>query len=106
VVTLGPAVIERIAYQKLTSAYAADADIATRCTWQVIEEERRLHSWVTGLGAGDAEERLALLLTDFRGRLALAQGAGPNLLTFTMPMTQEQIGDHLGISHVHVNRVV
>lgn len=104
--TLSASVIERIDYKRLAEAYRSDADISLRCTWQIVEEERRLHSWVTGLGAGDAEERLALLLTDFRGRLALSGGHGGNLLTYTLPMTQEQVSDHLGISSVHVNRVL
>src|SRR6201996_2964422 len=65
-------VAERVHYRTLHDAYARDSDIASRCTWQVMEEERRLHSWVVGLGQGSAEERLALLLVDFRGRLTSA----------------------------------
>jgi len=106
VISLSEATIEQVDHRRLREAFANDPDVALRCTWQVVEEERRLHSWVTGLGQGDAEERLAMLLTDFRGRLALASGAGDTLLSFELPMTQDQIGDHLGISNVHVSRVV
>jgi CRP/FNR family transcriptional regulator, anaerobic regulatory protein len=87
-------------------AYAQDSDIATRCIWQVMEEERRLHSWIDGLGQGSAEERLALLLIDFRGRLALSGSIAADSLTFEMPLTQSQLADHLGITAVHVNRVL
>jgi len=69
VMSLSPIVAERIDYCDLHAAYVKDSDIATRCIWQVLEEERRLHSWVTGCGPGQREERLALLLVDFRGRL-------------------------------------
>jgi CRP/FNR family transcriptional regulator len=103
--TLNDAVLEQIDQRRLRDAYASDPDVALRCTWQIVEEERRLHSWVTSLGQGDAEERLAMLLIDFRGRLAIANGAGDTLIEYDMPMTQEQLGDHLGISNVHVNRV-
>jgi CRP/FNR family transcriptional regulator, anaerobic regulatory protein len=103
---ISDSVAERIDYRRLYEAYAQDSDIATRCIWQVMEEERRLHSWVVGLGQGSAEERLALLLIDFRGRLALSGSIAPDSLTFGMPLTQSQLADHLGITAVHVNRVL
>jgi CRP-like cAMP-binding protein len=103
---ISESVAERIDYRRLYNAYAQDSDIATRCTWQVMEEERRLHSWIVGLGQGSAEERLALLLTDFRGRLALSGSIAADSLTFAMPLTQSQLADHLGITAVHVNRVL
>jgi CRP/FNR family transcriptional regulator len=99
-------VVERIHYRDLHGAYVKDSDVATRCMWQVMEEERRLHSWVVGLGQGSAEERLALLLLDFRGRLVLSGVAEPESLTYKMPLTQGQLADHLGITAVHVNRVL
>jgi CRP/FNR family transcriptional regulator, anaerobic regulatory protein len=71
-----------------------------------MEEERRLHSWVTGLGQGTAEERVALLLIDFRGRLVLSGTIPEDSLTYSMPLTQSQLADHLGITPVHVNRVL
>ena len=106
VMSLSTIVAERIDYRKLYEAYANDSEIATRCLWQVMEEERRLHSWVTGLGQGTAEERLALLLTDFRGRLVLSGTIPEDSLTYPMPLTQSQLADHLGITAVHVNRVL
>jgi CRP/FNR family transcriptional regulator, anaerobic regulatory protein len=103
---LAPAVVERIHYQELLQAYGEDTDVAHRCIWQVIEEERRLHNWVVGLGQGSAEERLAMLLVDLHGRLALSGTIEANALTFEMPLTQVQLADHLGITAIHVNRVL
>jgi CRP/FNR family transcriptional regulator len=97
---------ERIDYRKLYVAYISDTDIAMRCVWQIIEEERRLHSWVTGHGQGSAEERLALLLLDFRGRLILSGTIAAHSLTYRMPLTQVQLAEHLGITAVHVSRVL
>jgi CRP/FNR family transcriptional regulator, anaerobic regulatory protein len=104
--TLSAITAERIDRRTLYEAFAADSDVASRCLWQVMEEERRLHSWVVGLGQGNAEERLALLLTDFRGRLALSGAIAPNALAYPLPFTQAQLADHLGITSVHVNRVL
>jgi CRP/FNR family transcriptional regulator len=106
VLVLADSVLERIDYQQLLAACSADPDIAIRCSWQILEEERRLHSWVTGLGVGSAEERLALLLTDFHGRLALSGAIARDALSFRMPLTQVQLGQCVGITSVHVNRVL
>jgi CRP/FNR family transcriptional regulator len=106
IISLSAMVAERIDYRELHAAYIKDSDIATRCMWQVMEEERRLHSWVTGLGQGSAEERLALLLIDFRGRLVLSGTIPKDSLTYPMPLTQSQLADHLGLTAVHVNRVL
>jgi CRP-like cAMP-binding protein len=104
--TLSNVVVERVHYQELYKAFAESPEVAARCTWQILEEERRLHSWVVGLGQGSAEERVALLLLDFRGRLALSGTAAADAQTYQMPMRQTQLADHLGITAVHVNRVL
>jgi CRP/FNR family transcriptional regulator len=104
--TLSKVVVERIHYQDLYKAYSESPEVSVRCTWQILEEERRLHSWVVGLGQGTAEERVALLLLDFRGRLALSGAIAAAAQTYQMPMTQAQLADHLGITAVHVNRVL
>ena len=106
VVANSPIVVERINYRVLHEAYVRDSDVATRCIWQVLEEERRLHSWVTSLGQGSAEERLALLLLDFRGRLVLSGSIAADALKYRLPLTQAELADHLGITAVHVNRVL
>jgi CRP-like cAMP-binding protein len=103
---LSRANIERIDYRELHDAYLRDGDVANLCTWQLMEEERRLHSWVVGLGQGSAEERMALLLVDFHGRLAAAGRISAKTMTFDMPLTQSQLADHLGITAIHTNRVL
>jgi CRP-like cAMP-binding protein len=104
--TLSDCLIEQLHYRELHSLYREDVDIANRCMWQVIEEERRLHNWVVGLGQGSADERVAMLLIDFQTRL---QGAGvipEGTLQFHMPLTQQQLADYLGLTAIHVNRVL
>ncbi|WP_447667973.1 Crp/Fnr family transcriptional regulator [Methylobacterium sp. A54F] len=106
VIALSAITVSQVDQAALREAYDRDADIAAACTWQVVEEERRLHRWVTGLGRGSAEERMALLLIDFRARLVRSGVLAPSANTYELPMTQEQLGDHLGITSVHVNRVL
>lgn len=106
VLALTDSVVQRIDYEVLLRGYHDDPDVALRCTWQMLEEERRLHSWVTGLGQGSAEERLAMLLVDFHGRLALSGTIAANAMVFPMPLTQVQLAQCVGITPVHVNRVL
>jgi CRP/FNR family transcriptional regulator, anaerobic regulatory protein len=106
IVAIADVVTEQIEYRKLHNAYVADSDVAMRCVWQIVEEERRLHSWVVGLGQGSAEERVALLLIDLRGRLILSKTIAPDCLAYDMPLTQVELADHLGITAVHVSRVL
>lgn len=60
--------------------------------------------WMTGIGRRSAYTRIAHLLCEVMVRMAavdLADGRGARL-----PLTQAEIGDSLGLSTVHVNRVL
>ena len=60
--------------------------------------------WIVNVGRRDSRAAACHLLCEFARRLevaGLAQGGG-----YELPMTQEQLADALGISPVHVNRVV
>jgi CRP/FNR family transcriptional regulator len=49
---------------------------------------------------------MAMLLVDFRGRLADSGAIDSNATSYRMPLTQVQLADHLGITAIHVNRVL
>jgi CRP/FNR family transcriptional regulator len=98
--------VEFIDHRKLREAYEADPDIAMRCNWQVVEEERRLHNWIVGLGQGSADERMAGVLLEWQQRLARSKQIAPDASEYSMPMTQEFLGTLLGITTVHVSRVL
>ncbi len=106
VVALSDVVVSRIDQQRLKAAFDADPALATRCTWQITEEERRLHNWVVSLGQGSAEERIAYVLIEFSRRLAHRDAGGEGVQQYGMPLTQDQLGSVLGLTPVHVNRVL
>src|SRR3954469_9018884 len=94
--------VRSIDQQRLLELVARNHAANVRIMFQLGEDERRLHNWIAALGKGNAEERIATLLLDLRGRLTQAGLA--NGERFRMPMTQQEIADHLGLTLVHVNR--
>jgi CRP-like cAMP-binding protein len=78
----------------LGQAYAASAAF----------EEAALLAQITRLGRMTAAERICDFLLELRTRLAMAGLASDT--SFDMPLTQETLADALGLTSVHVNRVV
>ena len=96
--------VNAIDQARLRELAADNPDVALRLMFQLGEEERRLHSWIVSLGHCSAEERLAAMVLDLRERLRmlgqLMHGA------FRLPLTQREMADYVGITDVHVNRVL
>lgn len=60
--------------------------------------------WIVDIGRRDAATRMAHLLCEFGLRL---EGAGLGTHhQYDLPMTQEELGDCLGLTPVHVNRML
>jgi CRP/FNR family transcriptional regulator, anaerobic regulatory protein len=95
---------QAIEYGTLRGLARQNFAIVERLMFQLGEDERHLHNWGTALGRGDAEQRIATFMLDLRGRLHRVGLLKDD--TFRFPMTQQQIGDHLGLTVVHVNRVL
>lgn len=71
---------------------------------QAAREERGLYDHIVRLGRLTAYERVAHMLLDVRDRLEVVGLAVAD--SFPMPLTQETLADVLGLSNVHVNRVL
>lgn len=72
--------------------------------WLMSAENAAAAEWSVSLGRRSSEERLAHLLCDLLVRLqhvGLSQGKG-----FVLPLIQADIADALGMSAVHVNRML
>src|SRR4051812_11413255 len=96
--------VRTIDHKRLLDLVSRHPAVGVRTMFQLAEDERRLHNWIAALGKGSADERIATLLLDLRGRLLQAGLANGD--AFRMPMTQQEIADHLGLTLVHVNRVL
>jgi CRP-like cAMP-binding protein len=77
----------------------------TRMLWLSTLIDAAIHrEWITNMGRRAALERTAHLLCELYKRLeAIGRADG---WSFRLPLTQAELGDALGLSLVHVNRVV
>lgn len=76
--------------------------IARALWWATLVDEAVLRAWIVNLGKRDAYDRIAHIVCETYARLqnvGLADGGG-----FEMPVAQEELGDALGLTSVHINR--
>jgi CRP-like cAMP-binding protein len=72
--------------------------------WLLAQRQRRADQLLTSVLSLDARGRLATMLLNFYTRLRrrrLITGS-----TYNLPLTQVQIGSYLGLTEVHINRVL
>jgi CRP-like cAMP-binding protein len=79
--------------------------LAIRLTQMMAREDQLSREQITSLGRRTARERVAYFLIDlfYRLRLRLGEAVGDKI---PLPLTQEQVGDLLGLTSVHVNRTL
>jgi CRP-like cAMP-binding protein len=78
--------------------------IARALWWATLVDEATLREWVVNVGARPADKRVAHLLCELLVRLravGLADGG-----SYELPITQTELADTVGLSAVHVNRVL
>jgi CRP-like cAMP-binding protein len=78
--------------------------IAKALWWATLVDEAVLREWLANIGGREAYSRIAHFLCELAKRLesvGLFQSGG-----FDMPMNQIELGDALGLTAVHVNRVL
>ena len=98
----------RVGYHLLGAAtlreLLADPCISTFLVAQMAEARWRADRLAMSIGRLDAYARICVFLLDIHDRLRHR-----GLITrpvFNVPLTQEQMGDHLGLTLIHVNRTL
>ena len=72
--------------------------------WSTMQEEAMLRERIVALGRRNAVGRVAYLLCELvRRQQAIGQGQGD---TIPLPLTQTELADALGLTSVHINRVL
>ncbi len=88
----------------LLHAFSTTPRLATAILWAASRDEAMVVEHLVGIGRRDALERTAHLLLELAARLILV-GLGTRK-GFLCPLTQYHLADALGLSAVHINRVL
>jgi CRP-like cAMP-binding protein len=102
--TLVPSRVAFIQHEDLRQLMARNQRIADAFWREALIDAAIFREWVVNIGRRSAIARLAHLLCELFTRseaLGLTSGAA-----FALPLTQQDLGDAMGLSTVHVNRMM
>jgi CRP-like cAMP-binding protein len=84
--------------------FRGDENLSLAFWWAAVQEEAMLRQQIVRNGRRTAIERVAHFLMEMHRRAVIVDEGEHN--GFHFPLTQTIIGDALGLSHIHVNRVL
>ncbi|KQM19449.1 Crp/Fnr family transcriptional regulator [Novosphingobium sp. Leaf2] len=88
----------------LATVHAKPGDSVMKLLGAVVDMLNRQSDWIVGLGRKSATERVGSLLAELHRRLHdVGRAIGGRC---TIPLTQQDIADVVGLTPVHVNRVL
>lgn len=88
----------------LLDTFSKTPRLATAVLWAASRDEAMVVEHLVGIGRRDAKERTAHFLLELGARLKLV-GLG-SATGFSCPLSQYMLADAMGLSAVHVNRVL
>jgi CRP-like cAMP-binding protein len=102
--TLTPCKLGLINHETLRQLHRRRPSVAEMFWRDTLIDAAMFREWIVNVGQRPAPARLAHVMMELRERLrVIGRVDGTN---FEMPLTQEEIGDALGITSVHANRVI
>ena len=102
--TLTPATLGFIKHDDLQKLHRRSPDLAEMFWRDTLIDAAMFREWIVNVGQRPAPARLAHVMIELRERLRLIGRVDGD--SFEMPLTQEQVGEALGITSVHANRVI
>jgi CRP-like cAMP-binding protein len=102
--TLTPCTLGFIKHEALQRLHRRAPNVAEIFWRDTLIDAAMFREWIVNVGQRSAPGRLAHVMVELRERLKLIGRVQGN--DFEMPLTQEQIGEALGITAVHANRVI
>jgi CRP-like cAMP-binding protein len=100
--TLSTCRIAFIPRERMNEIMCGDWQLSRAIWWSILVDEAILREWLVTVGHRPADKRLAHFICEMLLRskaVGLADDDG-----FDLPVTQEELGDTMGLSTVHVNR--
>jgi CRP-like cAMP-binding protein len=102
--TISACTFARIPFASIEELTFNHPRIARALWWSTLWDEAIMREWLASMGQRAAGPQLAHLICELFIRLQITGNVIDN--SFAFPFTQEELGDTLGISSVHVNRVL
>ena len=99
-----PLEIMKISQRDILEVFAGPTRAGVAFWWSTLQEEAILREQIVRNGRRTARERIAHLFLELHRRAVIA-GEGVEE-RFRMPISQTHVADALGLSFVHVNRVI
>jgi CRP-like cAMP-binding protein len=103
IATMTACTMVEIPHQKIDEL-TRQPNIAKALWWATLVDEGILREWLVNMGQRPADQQMAHLLCELLVRLQTVRFADAN--GFHFPITQDELADTLGISAVHINRVL
>ena len=104
IATLTPATVAVVPRPRFENAVAANPAINHAVWWSQLVNEGTLRAWIVSMGRRDSVQRVAHLMCELYIRAHNVGLAAADRCE--MPLTQIVLGDALGLTPVHVNRVL
>ncbi len=102
--TITPVRIAAISRERIMDVFTLRPRISAALWWSSMQEEAMLRERIVSLGRRDARGRIAYMLCELLWRHAAVGLTSDG--TFLLPLTQIELGDTLGLTPVHVNRIL
>ena len=104
VVALAPCSIAHIAHVHLRELIRERPEVANALWRDTLIEAAVFREWILNVGRRPADQRMAHLFCEIIQRFDAAGLGGRG--SYELPLTQTELADALGLSAVHVNRVL
>ncbi|TNC08817.1 Crp/Fnr family transcriptional regulator [Methylobacterium terricola] len=102
--TVTSCTVASIPYRKIKEMAAYRPNIYLALWWSVLVDESILREWLVGVGRRSADRQVAHFLCEVLARLqAVGIAMEPD---YKLPLTQSELADTAGLSHMHVHRVL
>lgn len=102
--TLSPCKVAVIPHAEIARLLREHESLSRALWWSTLVDEAILREWLVSVGHRSADKRLAHFICEMLLRCKAVGLTDDD--SFSMPLTQEEIGQTMGLSTVHVNRTL
>lgn len=103
-ITMTPATLGLIPHIAIREMHRVRPRVAEIFWRETLIDAAMFREWIVNVGQRQAPSRMAHLILELKRRLEVVGPVVAN--SFPLPITQDELGDALGLTAVHVNRTI